>query len=396
MDAAALRNKVGTSVAPRTTWERACEITKHLQGGSRKLPSPITQDMPIGETGVDDLNMTPLEGSRQVHTRHLVDIVDDLPEDINWGVICNCMKRGDMDGMSAPFSPKAALPTPFCMQLILTTVKSGDDAFKMRLVKHFVFEDPVPVVSAGAIGHGQTMLPNFGTNPRGGPRALQFLLDRLGGCQVRYYSFEKAASGPMVGGETIDNAYDFILEKAPRSEDTTLHQSRWVKKQLNNAESPIVIAGLNESDIWSAIKKIREMEVQAAPIVGFPFFIQDLEDWYVNDILDKVAHLWKTNPLLMLGVSGVGKTPALQVIMSCVSRWHKKRLEQEDWMRSEMRVTSCFDFFRLEKGRIDRPDSLDDSDLNEQPMSKLKAFFDMSLDLSGVHLRTLLLSLRVF
>ena len=59
-------------------------------------------------------------------------------------------------------------------------------------------------------------------------------------------------------------------------------------------------------------------------------------------------------------------------------------------MRSEMRVASCFDFFRLEKGRIDRPDSLDDSDLNEQPMSKLKAYFDMSLKLSGVHLRNVL------
>ena len=37
------------------------------------------------------------------------------------------------------------------------------------------------------------------------------------------------------------------------------------------------------------------------------------------------------------------------------------------------------DFFRLEKGRVNRPDCLDDCDLDDQPMTKLKAYFDISL-----------------
>ena len=91
-----------------------------------------------------------------------------------------------------------------------------------------------------------------------------------------------------------------------------------------NKGRPIAGAGLSEADIWRAISKLREMEVQAAPIVGFPFFISDLEDWYVNDILAPISHLWLSNPVLMLGVPGVGKTPVLHVIMALVSRWQKK------------------------------------------------------------------------
>ena len=41
--------------------------------------------------------------------------------------------------------------------------------------------------------------------------------------------------------------------------------------------------------------------------------------------------------ILMLGVSGIGKTPILEIIMAMVSRYHKRAEKEEDWMCAEFR-----------------------------------------------------------
>ena len=94
---------------------------------------------------------------------------------------------------------------------------------------------------------------------------------------------------------------------------------------------------LTEGDVWKAIAKVREMEIQASPTVGFPLFLQDVQDWYMSKILRRVAPLIHTSAILMLGVSGIGKTPILEIIMAMVSRYHKRAEKEKDWMCAEFR-----------------------------------------------------------
>ena len=379
--AVALRQELGSSITPKLTFARACDMSKGLPGLGKKADAPCTRDKPIGLTGIMDVPMYQALGARTKQTRHLFDIIDDVPDVYDWRAITEAMAQGHYDQLPAPFSPAAGLGTSYIVQFIIAPNVMPEEldeeaAEKLQLTKHFIFDEPIKLDSAMKLVRGAAWLPNFGSNMRGDPRGAQLMLDHIGGRQIRYYmSEEKGDQNATL--ESIDQAYDFIIEYAPRSEDSSLRQTRWVKKQMQTSNSPIVLGKVQEADVWRAMAKIREQEVQAAPTVGFPLFLADVQDWYTTNILSRLAFSLMSNSVLMLGVSGVGKTPVLEIIMSMVSRYHKRTMKEEDWACAEFREASCFDFFRLEKGRRNRPDSLDDSDLNEQPIAKLKSCFDM-------------------
>ena len=57
-----------------------------------------------------------------------------------------------------------------------------------------------------------------------------------------------------------------------------------MKKQLNDPESPLVIAKMNEGAIFQGLKNLREAEIMADIIENYPLVYQDHEDWYTNRV----------------------------------------------------------------------------------------------------------------
>ena len=377
--AATFAEYLGVSVEPKLSFERACDIAKGLKGGEKKLAKPVAVQWQVGQTKVVDLPIAPLDTQATKSVKHLIDMVPNLKPDYDWQEISGLMLQHKIGSLPQPFAPKGPVPYPFHMQILIVEGQNPDAPTELCLLKHHIFAGNVKSEIVTALIQGMGMCIKFGTNTRGGPKGFQYMLDKLGGQQVRCYKFDDGAQGQIKTAEQIDDAYDYILACAPRQEGSELQQSRWIKKQLNDPESPVYIASFTAADIRAALGKIREMELQAECVKDYPFFISDLEEWYVQGVVDKVAHLLQYNCVLSLGRAGVGKSPGLRIVMSADSRWQKRKVQLEDWMSAEWRETSNLDFYRLEKGRVDRPDSLDDCDLDTVPMSKLKAYFDMTL-----------------
>ena len=86
---------------------------------------------------------------------------------------------------------------------------------------------------------------DLATNKRGGPKGLQYMLDKLGGLQLRYYCSDDELQSKMASADEIDTAYDFITSNGPRTNGPQLLQNRWIKKQHNDQESPLVKASFN-------------------------------------------------------------------------------------------------------------------------------------------------------
>jgi hypothetical protein len=372
-----LADNLGISVEPRVTFNLASEIARGLKGGTKQLPIPVAKENPIGLTKILDLPLRLLDDSA-TKMKHLVDIVTDVPK-YDWNEIKGLALQHKLDRLPEPFRPKSTVPVPFVMQIIIVDGQDLDGSAKVFLLKHFIFEQGQQASIVKPVLQGQGHVVNFGSNTRGGPKTFQYMLDRLGGQQVRFFVFDAGTEDKLKNEVQIDDAYDFILASAPRQEGPKLDQSRWVKKQLNDPESPVFLAGLSAGDVAAALRKIREMEVQADVIINYPFFLSDVEDWYLEQVVFPLMGSFRMKAVLMLGMAGIGKTPVLHVLMSAMSRWHKRACGKDDWHEAEFRTASSLDFFRLEKGMVERPDSLDDSDLNEHPMSKLKAYFDMTL-----------------
>ena len=81
----------------------------------------------------------------------------------------------------------------------------------------------------------------------------------------------------------------------------------------------------------------------------------------------------------MLGKAGAGKTPAAQAIaMAFAEYWILKANEGND-ARPSFRLSNSLENLRGEPGLRTRPDILDDSDMSNIPLPKVKAFLDSSL-----------------
>lgn len=175
--------------------------------------------------------------------------------------------------LPAPFRPKAVVPVPYTMQVALIA-KEGEDGHKtLALLKEFVFE---PMEDRARLTSGARDV-YFGTKTRAGSKALQYMPDKLNGRQIRCYTFEDGAENKLAPEAAIDEAFDCILAKAPRRECTDLAQSRWVKKQMNDPDSPIYAAKFNIGDMSAALKRIRDLELQANIVVQYPFFLGEFE-----------------------------------------------------------------------------------------------------------------------
>lgn len=217
-----LADMLGVSVEPKMSFERAVNISKGLKGGVKKLARPVVRDLPLGQTKVLDLPLIPIEPNVTKTVKHLIDIITCVPKDHDWQAISSYMLQNKIDRLPTPFAPKSPAPVPFHTQLVLVEGQCQDDATSLLLLKEFVFEAPHKVELIMPLVHGQAHRVNSGGNQRGGPKAFQYMLDKLGGRQVRCYAFDDGPEDSLMEEQVVDDAYDFILGKAPRQEGTNL------------------------------------------------------------------------------------------------------------------------------------------------------------------------------
>lgn len=74
-----------------------------------------------------------------------------------------------------------------------------------------------------------------------------------------------------------------------------------------------------------------------------------------------------------------GQTPAASAIAMAFSEYWLLRGDIAENMQLIFRIASSFDQLRGEPRLPERPDILDDADMSQQALPKLKAFLDSSL-----------------
>ena len=95
----------------------------------------------------------------------------------------------------------------------------------------------------------------------------------------------------------------------------------------------------------------------------------DQPQWWQDAKKEHIIPWLLCNGKLMLGKAGTAKTPDNFIDGFAVSRYHGDQKGIKDWM-GEVRTGSNLDFFRLDSGAIERPDLLDDCDLDKVEAAK--------------------------
>ena len=163
----------------------------------------------------------------------------------DWQEIKGLAAQNKIGTMKPPFCPKGPVAIDFKQQMIIADIKDeANDIYKTYLFKHIVFVEKVRPEVYKAIIHGTPMLVNWGGNTKGGPKAFQYMLDKLGGLQIRYFIFDNNGTDHnQVLDTEVDAAYDFLQTHGPRTNGRSENGERrvWRKVGLGNSGNLVAV-----------------------------------------------------------------------------------------------------------------------------------------------------------
>ena len=175
--------------------------------------------------------------------------------------------------------PNSTVCTPCKMELVF--LPKAEEFQTTVVVKHFKFDEEVEPVVVKAVCQGICNVVSWGSNAPGGPKAVAFLMDKLGGDQFRYWTFDAELAEKTMSKCEIDKGIDFILAEAPRT-NAELAQTCWFMHQLADPESPVY--KFSKRDIKECLSQIKETSVAATKQTYLPVCWLDMSIWF-RDIL---------------------------------------------------------------------------------------------------------------
>ena len=355
------------------TLENALHATNALY--LRKLSKPNVVELPVGMVKPQDL---PLENMKEnVKVKHMFDVIGEIDflEAKRIEVTNACLENRFHD-LPEPFCLKESPGMPIEYQLVALPMPNS----KYFVLKHIIFPNLVKSEFMKSLTFGECHMVAWQGNAKNTKKALQYMLEKMGGFQVQGYTLQPASGANPEGKanfytglseQDIDDGFDFIENHGPRTHHSNT-QLRWISKQFISEDSPV--KNWPERLIKEALRNLMNDGVLALPVHDFPLTLVDVEPG-ILDILEKFFPSFTEKALGMHGVPNVGKTPLGRTIAMAMSRYWVRKLQSN--YTPGFREASEFDFFRGESGRQDRPDIFDDGSLPEQPMRKLKGFCDV-------------------
>ena len=288
------------------------------------------------------------------------------------------INAGQFTELPVPFRPGDNLPEGTRMQLVMN--QSSDATYD--LIKVYTFEQPRCNNELQKIATGRAMTPVFREGPWSVKKAFQRLMHRLPGHHMHCAEVElKGASsnsdskGWNPSKEEIDEGLALINRRAdeggcPESNEDS-EQLAWILNQQKNG----ALKGWPFNIIQKAADQKSKRNACADAISYFPLLTSDLKPFFTECFLPLIWPLLLNSSLLVIGVSGVGKTPGTITIMMAMCRmWAcKKQTKKPAAYRRSKEING----FKDKPGSINEGNLLDDPKLSSVPIADLRSFFEI-------------------
>ncbi|CAE8687369.1 unnamed protein product [Polarella glacialis] len=346
----------------------AIEATKHLL--LRDLPEHAhVGPMPVGGVKPSDLPLK-LLNDQTVSITHFFDIVVDVePNIINLDNLQAVIRDKAWADLPEPLTPKVRPSFSYVMQYFIIPQASND---KLCVIKHYYVKDEkINGAAANLIIRGTGHEISWGTcNKKSGRKALQWMMEQMGGTQYRHFSLSSEKKKPTAGKieqneEEEDLGWDFIL-KHGELDRSMRKQLRWIHRWMKKEGSPI--KGWSEKLIARALDNMANDGCLAKLITRYDLSMRDIEEEVRLLFEPLVPHL-QDHSLLLLGEPGKGKTPLGRTIAMMFSRFRGGE--------GTFRTASDFDFFRGLVFNSSVPALFDNGEIGNEPVKKKKAFSDV-------------------
>ncbi|CAE7362365.1 unnamed protein product [Symbiodinium sp. CCMP2592] len=273
-----------------------------------------------------------------------------------------------------PIRNKGRVEVAYNMQLVIVPC---DDS-KHHIIKHVKFVDGTKVLHSTILSmcSGQALEIDYQGRYRDGGRAFQYMLENMGGFQVRYQKLVPAGASNKVPKETEDirRGFHFIKDHGP--EDNAQGEfTIWTEEQVNDPSGPLY--RWERGVIKEYLRCLADAGSQANTIRDWPLTLKSFTPWALNDVIMPLLPFLKEHAVIYIGRSQVGKSPLSYTLSSLISAYW---LFQEGKTDTPPMFQTCshLDYFRKEKGRKTKPRVFDDGNLNLEHPASVKAVTEVS------------------
>ena len=277
--------------------------------------------------------------------------------------------------------PGNSLPPDAKMDIIINNLQDG----RLDVLKVIYFQSPLPTRLASGYTAGQPFTPLFRNGPWAVKKAIQSLMDKMKGTQVRWWVVTKQQSQPLqrsassswsTTDESLLAGIEYINNHAPDC-DSKNEQTFWILSNTReDADTPI--SGWPEAKVRMMAQNKSRGVSGAQPQHEFPLTTWSLKPILSESILPLVYPLLTSFGVFMLGWPGVGKTPLMLVMAMAIGRHHTQKLglsAPAGWRRAR-----SLDNFQHRFPQIQECLFLDDPSRDRLDISDLKSFMTVEED----------------
>ena len=256
--------------------------------------------------------------------RHVIGIVDNIPSrEICADQLKGIFRKRAWGDLPNAFQFRGHPYFQYKSQYFLLMQQNGN----YTLVKHYLTADKLTQAKIGPLAMGTCYEVAWGTGNKVVERkALQWMLEQMGGLQFRHFSLSSekkrpassSAMGATMTEDDQDAGWDFIIENGERDRGQ-LRQLRWIHKHINKDGCPI--RGWSEKLVQRALDSLAKDGCLAKLTTMYDLTLQDYQPTFLTNIYEDALGYLLDHDLWLMGEPGVGKTLLARSTAMMLSRF---------------------------------------------------------------------------
>ena len=363
------------------TFDEACGQVNgmKLQGPERR---PMRSDRATGDVDIGSLPVRQLESSNN-KLEQFADVIMHHPLNVTTAVFDNLYKfmcEGKFSQLPFPFSLKKEPSVPYTLQIIIQSAApppEGDpNGAYVHIFKHiYLHRNKVSASDCVQMCYGNPLRFDWGNQSRVALMALNFMLDKMGGKQARYWlikpKYEKKVS---LDQQAREDGYKFIREFGPRTNNRNQFME-WTDEQINTPGGKI--EGWSEGKVKEALRNHMRGRQNAKTLDYWPFTFKSFSTWFFDNVLVKMLPSMRQRAITWIGRTRAGKSLGSKTVLFMQSKYEIDLADRNDLVPSIV-TAKHLDFFKAEPLTRFKPGVFDDGMLQRMDSSFLKAFLNPS------------------
>ena len=364
------------------TFDEACgQISgMKLQGPERR---PLKSIRAVGNVDIGDLPVRQMESS-SARVEQFADAIMYYPLDVTQDLFDNIYKfycENKFAQLPEPFDLKNQPKVPYTMQLVIQSTQppsEGDpNGSYVHIFKHiYLHRNKLTASECVNMCRGNPLRFEWGSNTRLALSGLNFMLDQMGGKQLRFWllkpKFEKKIT---LDQQARDEGYRFIRDFGPKCNNKNQFME-WTDEHINTPGSKI--EGWTEGKVKEALHNYMRGRQNAKTLEYWPFTLKSFTPWFFDRILTRMLPSMRQHSITWIGRTRTGKSLGSKTVLFAQSKFEIELAERTDLVPSIL-TAKHLDFFKAEPLTKFKPGVFDDGMLQKMDASFLKAFLNPSV-----------------